>query len=218
MVHLESSLFSKILLFADDAKCIMPILPSSMVLIYDLSRLSEWCTKWSLYLNKNKCSTIHFKARSSTTFNYYLKNQLISTKHMEKDLGLIVSADLNWQPHYQLMTSKAYKVLGLLRRVFSSSISESAKLSLYTTLIHSQLFCSPIWHPYLLSDIHYLELVQRRATKFITNYNDLDYRNQLIKLKLLPLMMEYEIIDIMFLVKSIKFPSDHFNICDFVEF
>ena len=138
----------------------------------------------------------------------------VSTKGMVKDLGLIVSADLNWHPHYQLITSKAYKMLGLLHRVFSGSIFESAKFSLYT-LIHSQLlYCSPIWHPYLLRDIHCLELVQQKATKFITNYSDLDYRNRLIKLKLLPLMMEYEIIDVKLLVKLIKFPSDHFNICD----
>ena len=37
-------------------------------------------------------------------------------------------------------------------------------------------------------------------------------------LKLLPLIMEYEIADIMFLVKSIKFPSDHFRFCDYVQF
>ena len=35
---------------------------------------------------------------------------------------------------------------------------------------------------------------------------------------LLPLMMEFEIVDIMFLVKSVKFPSGHFNIHEFVQF
>ena len=50
------------------------------------------------------------------------------------------------------------------------------------------------------------------------NNNDMDYRNRLLSLKLLPLMMEYEIADIMFLVKCLKSSSDHFNICDFVEF
>ena len=30
-------------------------------------------------------------------------------------------------------------------------------------------------------------------------------------------MMEYEIVDIMFLVKSIKFPPDHFRFCDYVQ-
>ena len=131
------------------------------------------------------------------TVNKYLKA-------MEKDLDLIVSTDFNWRSHYQSITSRAYKVLGLLRRVLSGSVSVSAKCSLYTSLVHSQLlYCSPVWHPYLLRDIRCLELVQRRATKFITNDPDMDYRHRLIHLKLLPLMMEYEIADIMFLVKSI---------------
>ena len=35
---------------------------------------------------------------------------------------------------------------------------------------------------------------------------------------MLPLMMEYEIAYTMFLVKSIKFPPDHFRFCDYVQF
>lgn len=160
---------------------------------------------------------MHYRARTSTT-NYHLNNKQISSNDKEKDLGLVVSANLNWQSHYQLISSKAYKVLGLLRRVFSNSISVSAKLSLYISLVRSQLlYCSLIWHPYLLKDIRALELVQRRATKFIVNYSDSDYRNWLISLKLLPLMMEYEIADIMFLMKCLKFSSVHFNIYDFVD-
>ena len=31
-------------------------------------------------------------------------------------------------------------------------------------------------------------------------------------------MMEFEIVDIMFLVKSVKFPSGHFDIHEFVQF
>ena len=217
----DTAWFSKILLFADDAKCIMPISSplDSTYLQSDLLRLSQWCTTWNLYLNENKCSIVHFKARPSSTFNYHLNYQQITSSDKEKDLGLVVSADLNWQSHYQLISSKAYKILGLLRRVFSNSILLSARLSLYISLVRSQLlYCSPVWHPYLLKDIRALELVQRRATKFIVNNNDMDYRNRLLSLKLLPLMMEYEIADNMFLVKCLKSSSDHFNICDFVEF
>ena len=39
-----------------------------------------------------------------------------------------------------------------------------------------------------------------------------------LSVNLLPLMMEFEIVDIMFLVKSVKFPSAHFNIHEFVQF
>ena len=202
----ETAWFSKILLFADDAKCIMCISSplDNTYLQSDLLRLSQWCTTWNLYLNENKCSIVHFKARPSSTSNYHLNYQQMSSSNKKKDLGLVVTADY-WQSHYQLISSKSYKILGLLRRVFSNSILLSARMSLYISLVWSQLlYCSPVWHPYILKDIRGLELVQRRATKFIVYNNDMDYRNRLLSLKLLPLMMEYEIADIMFLVMCLK--------------
>ena len=42
-----------------------------------------------------------------------------------------------------------------------------------------------------------------------------DYKNRLMYLHLLPLMMELEIADILFLIKS---PSEHLNIRNFVKF
>ena len=202
------------------ASCIICSLQDCLNLQTDLSRLSDWCSTWNLPLNEEKCSVIHFKPRSSpSSFNYHLNGKQISSIAAHKDLGLFVSADLTWRSHYQLISSRAYKMLGLLRRVFSSSVSVPAKRSLYISLVRSQLlYCSSVWHPYLLVDIKYLECVQRRATKFIASNSLLDYRNRLIHLNLLPLMMEFEIVDIMFLVKSVKFPSGHFNIHEFVQF
>jgi len=45
-----------------------------------------------------------------------------------------------------------------------------------------------------------------------------DYKTCLLKLKLLLLMYTLDINDIIFLIKSIKFPSNSFNIKDFVTF
>ena len=44
------------------------------------------------------------------------------------------------------------------------------------------------------------------------------YRTRLIKLHMLPLMMQFEIADIMFFVTSIKSPSAHFNMLQHVNF
>ena len=132
---------------------------------------------------------------------------------------MCLTNNFRWRLHYQQIISKAYKILGLLRRLFSTSISTRAKLTLYTSLVRSKLlYCSVVWRPHLLVDIKTLELVQRRATKFIVNSAGLDYRQRLIELHLLPLMMEFEMADILFLVKSLKYPSDNFNIQDFVQF
>ena len=186
----------------------------------DLNRLSEWCYAWNLFLNEEKCSILQFsKSHSPVPFNYHLNGKEILHSYSGKDLGLVVSSNLKWRLHYQQASSKAYKILGLLRRVFSSSVSTRAKLTLYTSLVRPKLlYCSVVWRPHSLADIKCLELVQRRATKFIFKGTDLDYRQRLIELHLLPLMMEFEIADIVFFIKSLKFPLDHFNIRDFTEF
>ena len=90
---------------------------------------------------------------------------------------------------------------------------------MYVSLIRSKLlYCSPIWRPHLLTDIKALENVQRRATKFILNSYDSNYHLRLLDLQLLPLMMVLEINDILFFIKSLKEPSDHFDISRFVTF
>lgn len=111
-------------------------------------------------------------------------------------------------------------MLGLLRRTFHSVSCSSAKRSLYLLYVRSQLlYCSPLWRPHLITDIRLLETVQRRATRFILfNSSDrMDYKERLMNLNILPLMMEYEISDIIFFIKSIKNPSNHFNIMNYVE-
>ncbi len=62
-----------------------------------------------------------------------------------------------------------------------------------------------------------MEGVQCRATKFIVS-NTMDYKSRLKSLHLLPLLYHFELIDIMFLVNSLKNPSpSHFNIRNFVK-
>ena len=81
-----------------------------------------------------------------------------------------MTSNLQWDSHIALISSKAYKKLGLLRHSFSSAVHINAKRSLYLSLIRSQLvYCSQIWRPYLLTDIILLERVQRRAIKLILN-------------------------------------------------
>ena len=75
-----------------------------------------------------------------------------------------------------------------------------------------------IWRPNLIKDIKCLETVQRRATKFILSDYSSDYRVRLLSLNLLPLIMQLELYDLVFFIKSLKHPSDSFNILDFVSF
>ena len=94
-----------------------------------------------------------------------------------------------------------------------------AKKNLYISLVRSQLiYCSQMWRPQLIKDITSLERIQRRATKYILNDYTSTYKSRLEQLNLLPLMYIYEINDLMFLIKSLKSPSDNFEIRDHITF
>ena len=143
----------------------------------------------------------------------------ISSQDHCKDLGIIFSSDLSWSHHYNRISAKAYRQLGLIRRTFSSSVSVRAKKLLYLSLVRSQLtYCSQIWRPHLIKDILSIEKIQRRATKFILNDFSSDYRTRLISLGLFPLMFLYELFDVLFFIKCLKFPDPSFVVEKYVTF
>ena len=121
-----------------------------------------------------------------------------------------------WQPVHvpvPILLAKAYKALGLICRTFSQSVSPSVKVKLYIALVRSQImYSSPIWRPHLMKDIHKIEQLQWRATKYILQDYTSDYKTRLINLQLLPLMYTLEISDIMFFINSVKNPTPSFNI------
>ena len=107
----------------------------------------------------------------------------------------------------------------MIRRCFGSSINVKTRKLLYISLVRSQLtYCSTIWRPQLLKDVALLESVQRRSTKWISDDYKSDYKSRLKALHLLPLMMVYELNDLSFFLKSLRSPSQSFNILDYVSF
>ena len=175
---------------------------------------------WTILFNCKKILISSMLGVQIQTYcSVYLKwvsySNPISRIDTHRDLGIMISSDLSWEAHYNNINSKAYKMLGLLRRSFTSNIH----VSLYISMVHSQLlFCSVLWKPHLLKNINAIERIQRWATKYILNDYSSDYKTCLIKLKILPLMYTFDINDVMFLIKSIKFPSEAFNITNFATF
>ena len=176
--------------------------------------LSLWSHDTDLIFNTIKSNYLSLKCKFHT--QYHLDGSDIPIKQLQKDLGVLISSDLTWTSHISYITTKAYKILGLLRRTFGSLHNPMAKKKLYLTLVRSQVsYCSPVWRPHLSKDILLLEQVQRRSTKFILNDYHSSYFNRLVKLKILPLMYTLELFDIVFCLKS---PSTLFNIHDYITF
>ena len=160
-----------------------------------------WSTDWKLLFNETKCSILSIISRVSPDHSdpqteYFINGLPISSCNQQKDLGILISSNLSWSHHISRITSKAYKILGLLRRTFASSNNVTTKKKLYISLVRSQLtYGSQIWRPFLLKDINPIEQVQRHATKYTS-----DYRSGLITLNLLPMSMLLELNDICFFV------------------
>ena len=102
--------------------------------------------------------------------------------------------------------------------IFNNVFAIAAKKRLYISLVRSQLTYCSVWRPHLIKDITTLEKIQRRAAKYILSEFSSDYKSRLISLNMLPLMMQLELYDILLFIKSLKYPSESFNILDFVSF
>ena len=74
--------------------------------------------KKKLDFNPKKCAAMRFSRKKGPdqSQNYYLNNQLIKFTTSQSDLGILVSNNLKWSLHINNVVSKAYKMLGFIRR------------------------------------------------------------------------------------------------------
>lgn len=213
---------SSMLLFADDTKCIKSI--SSFndrdLLQADLDTTADWSATWKLLFNHSKTVKLSFGSKTcQLSTKYSVANNEILDKETHRDLGIMVCSNLSWSHHYDYLARNAYATLSLLRRSVSRQAPIKAKKLLYLSLIRSRmLYCSPVWHPHLIKDITRLETIQRRATRYILPNQSQDYKSRLKSLGILPLMMQLELNDIIFFIKSFKSPSENFNITHYLNF
>ena len=149
-----SNSFSILLLFADHTQCFRPISDATLTLDFSnrilINTLTNWSSDLKISFHESKCTLLRFCSSPQTTYrnNYTSNHQVeLSPTDSHTNLGLVVSADLSWQK--PLISSCAYRTLGLLRHTFNMTNSVHIRKLLYLSLVRSQLiYCSIIRHPY----------------------------------------------------------------------
>ena len=179
--------------------------------------MATWSSSWNMCFNALKCIHVRFGGNGVAGFNYSINGLDIASSSSHKDLGVLLT---NWSPHIKHISSKAYSSFCLIKRAISPSADPILKRSLYISLVRSHLvYCSQVWRPLLVKDSAVLEKIQRRASKFILGYpREMDYKDRLINLNILPISLYLEVQDILFFIKLLKFPPDNFSIADYVSF
>ena len=207
-------------LFADDSKCFRVILGSDdgVKLQDDLNKLFQWSCIWGMDFNAKKCKVLRVaRIRSIDDRDYYLGGIKLDRVDVEKDLGILVSNNLSWNNHVDVISSKAQKMLNVLYRTCKDINDIRTKKLLYIAWVGSRLeYASVVWSPHTKRNINNLEQVQRRATRFIIGRDYSEYK-RLSKLNLLPLEYRREINDLVFFFKCLKNVCK-LNILDYVSF
>ena len=100
---------------------------------------------------------------------YILHGHTLETESSTKYLGVTLQSNLKWNEHIDNITSNASRQLNFLKRnlkVASPEIKERA----YQSLVRPKLeYNCCTWDPHHQTQIHQLEMVQRRAARYVTN-------------------------------------------------
>ena len=100
---------------------------------------------------------------------YQLHGHILKTETDSKYLGITINNKLSWKNHIDNIRTKADSFIGFLRRNFQIS-QEHIKTNVYNTLVRPQVeYAATVWDPYTGENIDKLEMVQRRAARYVCN-------------------------------------------------
>ena len=169
MNDLPDHIRSKVRLFADDTAVYLAVsnLEQAKLLQEDSDRLGEWSFKRDMEFNPSKCTIIHVtSSKTAIPSQYTLYGETLESISSSKYLGMTINDRLTWNDHIQNTVTSANKTMGFLRRNIRTKDPGIREVA-YKTLVCPILeYSSPVWSPYTKSNIHRIEIVQRRVARW----------------------------------------------------
>ena len=157
-------------LFADDSLVyrIIRSKEDQTLLQQDLDKLQEWEHDWLMQFNADKCEVIRItNKRNPLAHDYDIHGTKLQTVKNAKYLGVTISSDLSWNTHVDTTAKKATTSLNFLKRNLHSCPS-TVKDKCYKSLVRPIMeYASCVWDPHTQRNINKLEMVQRRAARFV---------------------------------------------------
>jgi hypothetical protein len=175
--------------YADDSKLISINNKNDntqqLIMQENLNLIYEWTVDWKVFLNELKCMVLHLGTlrQLENKYKYYINGTEVMETLVEKDLGIMVTGDLQWDRHIVKLCSSVNFYAKLVFKSFDFK-SVSIIRSIYTSLIRPKLeYATVIWSPKLERHKELVEKVQHRCTKFGPLAN-LSYHERLVQLGL----------------------------------
>ena len=120
---------------------------------------------------------------NNNLYSFNMNNAKLKTADVERDLRVIINKNEKYSEQCLMAAKKANCVLGMIKRNIKCKHA-AINMRLYKSLVRPRLnYCIQAWSPYH-KDIEVLERVQKRATKMVYGYGDLNYKDRLSLLEL----------------------------------
>ena len=147
--------------------------------------------------------------------NSDLSTTKINSSNTERDLGIHIATSLKSSEHIKVITNKANKVLGCIKRSFTYLDNEML-VTLYKSLVRPIVeYGSPVWSPHMIKDITEVEKIQRQATKLVPDIKDLPYTQRLLSLGLPTLLYRRDRRDLIEVFCTLQSPNQTlFNVSE----
>jgi len=113
--------------------------------------------------------TSNYSITNPISSNYTINNCIISMVTSSKYLGTTITHNLSWSKHISTVTNKAHSVRGFLQRNLRqclTTVKSKAYLAFVWPIVQ---YASVVWSPHTNVDITTLEMVQRKAARFVFN-------------------------------------------------
>ena len=169
---LASNVTSKIRLYADDVILYREILSAEDIirLQKDLDIIAQWAHTWLMKLNLTKCEHLTItNKKNPINSTYNISSHFLCKVNSAKYLGVTFTHNLSWHDHVVAICNKANSTHTFLQRNLRQC-SPTIKSLAYLTYVRPILeYASTVWSPYVRTDIARLEMVQRKAVRFVFN-------------------------------------------------
>ena len=185
---LPDDLNTETFVFADDTKIFHKSknIKEDPEIEQDLKSLEDWSKRWLLKFNPSKCvHMIITRQQNLDDIQRKLMDSRVGIRtvlpqaKVEKDLGVNIDDRLTFKEHIGVITKKANKILGVIRRCFTN-LNKDVFVPLYTSLVRSHLeYAQAAWSPHNKGDVRKLEQIQRRATRLVNGTNGMSYSERL---------------------------------------
>jgi len=102
-------------------------------------------------------------------FSYEMDGLPVKTIESTPYLGFTVNSKLQSQQHINTISSAVNRMLGFLNRTMQRCPQKLKEKAYKTTVCPKLEYCSSIWDPHQQKDVVKIEMVQRRAARFVKN-------------------------------------------------